>query len=108
MPNAIVAAQVLFVHGGFNRDIGGRHFERQVEDLQAEIIGDADLVDRSTAGREVFHHLSRHRGRKRRDALLDHTVIARKDRHQRPRHRGDAAGPGGQPECDFLKPPKRA
>jgi hypothetical protein len=57
------------VHGGFNRDIGGRHFQRQVEDLQAEIVGDADLVDRSTAGGEVFHHLRRHRGRERRHAL---------------------------------------
>ena len=39
------------VERGVLGDVGGRQMQRQVEDLQAEIVGDADLVDRRTAGR---------------------------------------------------------
>ncbi len=31
-------------------DVGRRNMQCQIEDLQAEIVGDADLVDRSTTG----------------------------------------------------------
>ncbi len=57
-------------------DITGRIIERQIEDFQSEIIGDTDLIDRSTTRCEVLDHLLRHRWWKGRDALLGDAVIA--------------------------------
>ncbi len=57
------------VHRRFDRDGFGLHFQRKVEDRQAEVIGNADLVDRRRRRRRgIFHHLRRHRGRERRHA----------------------------------------
>ena len=47
MPNAMVAAQPRSSSAGILGEIGGRQMQRQVIDLQAEIVGDADLVDRA-------------------------------------------------------------
>ena len=58
MPKAMVAAQVPLVHGRVLGDVAGRHVEREVEDLEAEVEGRADLVDRRPAGREILQHLA--------------------------------------------------
>ena len=46
-----------FVEGVLRDDVRGRLVERQLEDLQAESVGVADLVDGGAAGGEVRHHL---------------------------------------------------
>lgn len=94
--------------GGLFCDVARRIVERQVEDLQAEIVGDTDLVDRRAAGGKVLDHLLGDCWRKRRNSLFRHTVIAREDRDQRPIDSGHPARPGGQPEGDFLDAPERA
>ena len=60
MPKAMVAAQSRSDSAGLLGDVAGRKVERQIEDLQAEIIGCADLVDRRAASREILHHLLGH------------------------------------------------
>ena len=40
-----------FVERGLARDVAGRQMQREVEDLQPEIVGEADLVDRGAARR---------------------------------------------------------
>ena len=97
----------LLVHCRVLRDVGSRKFQREIEDLEPEIVRNADLVDRRAAGREILHHLRRHARRERRDSLFDDTVIAREHRHQRPRHGWRAAGPCSQPFGDFLESPER-
>jgi adenosylcobinamide-GDP ribazoletransferase len=99
---------ILLVHRGFLRDVGGRIIEREVEDLEAEIVGDADLVDGGAAGGEVFDHLRRDARRERRDAALDDAVIAGEDRDERPRDGRRTAGPGGEPLGEPLEPSERA
>jgi hypothetical protein len=89
-------------------DIACGIFERQIEHLEAEIIGHADLVDGRAAGREILDHLLRHRWRKRRDVLFDDTMVSGKDRHQRPVDGRRPARPGGKPEGDFLEPSQSA
>ena len=62
MPKAMVAAQAASSMRRALRDVAGRHVEREVEDLEADVEGGADLVDRGAAGREVLQHLARHLG----------------------------------------------
>ncbi|ENN89287.1 hypothetical protein RHSP_29741 [Rhizobium freirei PRF 81] len=89
-------------------DVGSRKIERQIEDLETEVVGDADLVDRSSAGSEILHHLLRDGQRERRNSLLGDAVIAGEDRNQRPGHGRRAAGPGGKPEGDLFETAERA
>ncbi len=61
-------------------DIAGRDVEREVEHLEAEIVGDADLVDRRAAGGEILHHLAASpKGGKGGDAARRDAVIAGED-----------------------------
>ncbi|MCY1497284.1 hypothetical protein D9M68_312450 [compost metagenome] len=92
----------------FLGDVAGRIFERQVEDLEAEVVADADLVDRSTTGGEILDHLGGNGRRERGDALTGDAVIAGEDRHQRPVDRRRLAGPGGEPEGDLFETSERA
>ncbi len=57
MPKAMVAAQSRSESAASLGDIAGWVIEREVEDLQAEVMRDADLVDRGATGGKVFHHL---------------------------------------------------
>ena len=85
------------------REIPGREIEGEIEDLEAEIEGGADLVDRRAAGREILQHLPCHRLGKRRDALRHDAMIAGEDADQRPVDGGPAlALPGGEPFGDLL------
>ena len=88
----------------FLGDVAGRHLQRQVEDLEAEIVGDADLIDGGAAGGEIGDHLGRHLRRERRHALPGHAMIAGEDRDQRAGHGRSSAGPGSQPFGNFLEP----
>lgn len=94
--------------GRFAGNVTGRIIEREVKDLEAEIIRDADLVDRGTAGGEIRHHLLGNVRRIRCHALTGNAMISGKDRNQRPGDGGRAACPGGKPEGDFFQPTKRA
>ena len=97
-----------FIEGGFHRDVAGRDVEREIEYLKAQIIGYADLVDRSTTGRKIVDHLLGDGGRERRDTLLGHAVVSGKNCDQRTVHSGRTTGPCGEPEGDFLKASERA
>ena len=57
MPKAMVATQDSLVHGGVRDDVGRRHIEGEIEDLEAEVEAGADLVDRGASGGEVLEHL---------------------------------------------------
>ncbi len=50
-------------------DVGGRQMEREVEDLQPEIVRQADLVDRRAAGRAKLDRPRGRLDRTRRDVL---------------------------------------
>ena len=90
-------------------EIAGRQVEREIEDLEAEIIGGADLVDRCPACCEILQHLARHRLRIGRNALGDDAVIAGEDADQRPVDpRRRLALPGGEPFGDLLEPAEAA
>ena len=83
----------LFVEGVLRDDVRGRLVERELEDLQAEVVGDADLVDCRAAGGEVRHHLLRDRLRKGGDAARGDAVIGGEDGDERARDRRLGASP---------------
>ena len=84
-------------------------FQRQFEDLEAEIEGLADLVDRRAAGLEIGDHLGGDRRRIGGDALLHHAMIAGEDRdHRALDARRMAALPARQPFGDLFEPAERA
>ncbi len=89
-------------------DVAGRQVQREVEDLQAEIVGEADLVDRRAAGRAKLDRARRRLDRPRRDALRDDAVIAGEDRDQRTvGRRRRTARPFGKPGGDVLHAAER-
>ncbi|MNU52695.1 hypothetical protein D3C71_417100 [compost metagenome] len=92
----------------FGCNVTGRIIERKVENLQAQVMGDADLVDCRTACGKIIHHLLRHGRREGCDAMPGDTVIAGEDRNKRAVDRRCPARPSGKPEGDFLKPSKRS
>ena len=88
-------------------EVGGRQMQRQIVDLQAEIVGDADLVDRRAAGSGKLDQPLRRLDRPRRNAVAGNAVIAGKDRDDRAQHLRLAAGRGGEPRRDLLQPAER-
>jgi len=96
-----------FIERGILRDVLGRQMQRQVEHLQADVVGEAELVDRGASCGGEFH---RARGRLhglRRDAVPRDPVIAGEDRHQRPVDGGRPPAPACQPCGKLLQPAKR-
>jgi len=92
----------------FPGDVAGGQVKGEVEDLEAEIVRDADLVDRRAAGRAQFARLGRRRDRTRRDVVAGNAVIAGEDRHQRLAHRRRRpAAPCRQPRGDVLDAAER-
>ena len=55
----------FFVERVLDDDVRRRLVERELEDLQPEVVGLAELVDRRAAGGEIRHHLPRDRLRDR-------------------------------------------
>ena len=99
---------LLFQSRGFGNVLCG-HLEGQVEDLQADPIGRAYLIDGGTTGGEIVFHRACDRGRIGRDAIFDDTVIGRENRDKRPVDRwGGLALPRRQESDDVLKPAQRA
>ncbi len=94
----------LLVHGGRFGDVVGRVVEGELEDLQADVEGRADLVDRRAAGREILQHGAGDFRRIGRHALRDHTVVAGEDRDERPLDdRRRLVLPDGEPLDDLLE-----
>jgi len=90
------------------REIVGRLVQRHFVDAQIGIGQRRQLVDRTTAGDEVLHHLRRHLGRIGRNAARSDAVIAGEDANARaldPRRM--AALPQAHPAGDFLEPAER-
>jgi len=97
------------VHGRALRDVAGRDVEGEIEDLQPDVEGGTELVDRGAAGREVRQHLARHLGRVGRDSLRDDAMIGSKHRDERPVQRRLALVlHGGEPFDDRLEPAQAA
>ena len=97
-----------FVERGLLGDVACGDIQGEVEDFQAEIVGDADLVDRGPAGGAELDFIGGRRHRPRRNPVPDGAMIAREDRHQRPvDRRRRAPAPGGNPGRDVLDAPKR-
>ena len=97
------------VHRRLLRDVAGRLLQRELVDLQRNIEGLADLVDRRAAGGEIRHHRLRHRRRERRDPLRHDAVIAGEDCDQQLIDmRPGGALPAGQEGRNLLEPPERA
>ncbi len=96
------------IHGWLFRYVARRMFQRQIENFQPEIVGDADLVDRRAPGCKIFDHLCRHARRKRRDVLGRDAMIAGKHRNQRAIDlRRALSGPCGKPCRDLFHAPQR-
>ncbi len=74
---------VALVERGLLGDVAGRLFQREFVDLQRDVEGLADLVDRRAAGGEIGDHRLSDRRRKRRNALRDDAVIAGENGDQR-------------------------
>lgn len=108
MPNAIVAAQPRSCERGIRGDVSGREIKREVKDLQSQIMGEADLIDRGAAGGTEFDHARGCRDVMARDAMPRDAVIAGKERHQRAPHSRGAACPARQPRCRFLDAAERS
>jgi hypothetical protein len=95
---------IALAHRGVLGEVGGRLLERQVVDLEAEVVGEAKLVDGGAAAAEVLDHLRGDRRRIGRDALRRDAMVAGEDRDQRAVDRGRApALPGGEPFGDLLE-----
>ena len=81
----------------------------EVENLQSELVGQADLVDRGSARRAEFDRALGRLDRTRRYPAPRHAVIAGKNRNQRPVDRGwRASGPFCQPRRDVFHAAERA
>ncbi len=90
-------------------DVGGRHVEGEIEDLEAEVEARADLVDRGAAGREVLEHLPVDLGRIGRDAARRDAVACGEDRDERSfDRRRRLALPGGEPFDEPFEPAEAA
>ncbi len=82
--------------------------QREIEHFQSQIVGNANLVDGSATGGEVFNHLRCHARRERRDVLCRDAVIAREYGDQRAIDLWRAfARPCGKPCNNLLQPPER-
>ena len=82
--------------------------QREIEDLEAEIVGDTGLVHSRPACRAQFHRFGGGRDGTRRNAMTGRAVIAGEHRHQRPRHhRRRATGPSGEPGGNILDSTER-
>ena len=97
------------VHRRGQRDVGGGQIERQLEDLEADAVGGADLVHRGAACGEVLQHRAGHGGRIGRDALRDDAVVAGEDGDLRAvdrRHR--LVLPGREKGDELVEPAERS
>ncbi len=89
----------------FPGDVAGRQVERQVEDLQSEIVRKANQVDRGTPAAQSSTERRRRLDRMRRDALPGHAVDCR--RRSRPCSGRSQAGRSpdqfGEPGGEILR-----
>ena len=86
-------------------DVLGGNVERQLKNLQAEVVGGADLVDGRPARSKCLEHGPGHCLRIGRDALRHDAVVRREDRDERALHDGQGAAlPGGEMGDDLLEP----
>ncbi len=100
---------VGLLHRRLARDVAGRDVEGEVQHLEAEVVGEADLVDGCAAAGEILDHLPGHLGGISRDTLGRHPMISGEDRHHRPvDRRRRPALPGGEPGRDLLEAAERA
>jgi hypothetical protein len=98
-----------FVHRRLDRDVPGGDLEREVEHLEAEVVGGADLVDGGSPPGEVRDHLFGHRRGIGGHAAGGDAVIAGEDGDHRAVDRGGRpALPGGEPLHDLLQAAERA
>ena len=99
----------FLIHRGFNRDIAGGQIKRQIEGLETDIEGFANLVDGRTAAAEIIEHLLRDAGRIGRNASCRDAVIASEYRDERTHDGGTGfALPGCEPFDDFFQTAKAA
>ncbi len=99
---------LLFFQGRGLANVPCRNVERQIENLQAEPMGRADLVDRGASGAKIVHHGAGDRGRIGRHDFLHDTVIAGEHRDERPIDRRLRLPlPSSQEPGDFLEPAER-
>jgi hypothetical protein len=92
----------------FHGDVTGRQVEREVEHLEAEIVGGAKLANRRRARGAAFHLRGGCAGRQGRDVARRDAVAAGEDRKERPQdHRSRTAAPAGQPHGHFFQAAKR-
>ena len=89
-------------------EIGRRHVQRQIIDLQPEIVGDADLVDRGATGSGKLDQPLRRFDRARRNIVARDAVIAGEDGDDGTHDLWRAAGRSGEPRGDLLQPAERA
>ena len=98
-----------FGHRGRCREIGRRRVQRQRIDIHLGTESFGQLIDGRAAMFKVGDHLCCHLGRKGRDTLRAHPVVACKDDDLRC---GDLwpriAAPAGIPDCQILQPSQRA
>ena len=93
------------VHGCVVHDVGGGDVESEIEGLEAEVVGGADLVDRGAAGREILEHLSVDLWGVSRDAARRDPVACGKDADERAVDRRDRlALPRGKPFDQPFEP----
>ena len=94
----------LLVHCRRLGDVVGRIVEGELEHLQADVEGGADLVDRRAAGGEILEHGAGDGRRIGRDALGDDAMVAGENRDERPLdHRHRLVLPDREPFDDLLE-----
>ncbi len=92
-------------HGLLFREIAGGGIELQRDHAQVRADGFADLIDGSTTGLEIRHHLRGDRGGIGGDAARRHAVITGEDQHRDViEARRFAALPASEPCGELLEP----
>src|SRR5262252_1179723 len=103
------AKKCVLIHGGRFGEIRGRSIEVERDDAQSGPSRGGELVDGGTAAAKVCHHLRCHLGRKRRNTLGDHAMIAGEYQYLNAlKPRWVSRLPPGKPSGKFLKPAEAA
>ena len=96
------------VHRRLVREVGGRLVEIERDDAKRGRHGLRELIDRGAACREIRHHLRGDGGRKGRNAVRRHAVVAGEHQNVDPVEPRRVAAPLREPGDDLLQPAEAA